>query len=168
MKRSAIAAMILGLLTGCATPPPPAPPQPASAPAPAAPLAAPIPAAIPTTPPELGPAPSLTLPTPVRRTLANGLEVVYVRHGTLPMVHATLLTRGGTSTDPANLPGVASFTADLLDEGAAGMNALELASALDLIGAQLGTGAGWDAASGPAVIACEASSIPAAPATTRT
>jgi predicted Zn-dependent peptidase len=83
----------------------------------------------------------------VRRTLANGLEVVYVRHGTLPMVHATLLTRGGTSTDPANLPGVASFTADLLDEGAAGMNALELASALDLIGAQLGTGAGWDAAS---------------------
>ena len=83
----------------------------------------------------------------MRRTLANGLEVVYVRHGTLPMVHATLLTRGGTSADPANLPGVASFTADLLDEGAAGMNALELASALDLIGAQLGTGAGWDAAS---------------------
>jgi predicted Zn-dependent peptidase len=95
----------------------------------------------------LGPAPTLTLPAPVRRTLANGLEVVYVRHGTLPLVHATLLTRGGTGADPANLPGLASFTADLLDEGAAGKSALELASALDLLGAQLSTGAGWDAAS---------------------
>jgi predicted Zn-dependent peptidase len=83
----------------------------------------------------------------VRRTLPNGLEVVYVRHGTLPLVHATLLARGGTSADPASLAGLAGFTADMLDEGAAGMNALQLASALDLLGAQLGTGAGWDAAS---------------------
>jgi predicted Zn-dependent peptidase len=143
MKRS-VFAVILAALSACAAPPPPPPPPaPVPAPAPAAP-AAPLP--IPTSAPELGPAPTLTLPTPVRRTLANGLEVVYVPHGTLPLVHATLLIPGGASADPANTPGLADFTADLLDEGAAGMNALQLASAIDLLGAQLGTGAGWDAA----------------------
>ncbi|HEV2130629.1 MAG TPA: hypothetical protein VGR27_05980, partial [Longimicrobiaceae bacterium] len=89
------------------------------------------PAAFPTTPPALGPAPSVALPTPVSRSLGNGLRVIYVRHGELPIAHATLVTRGGMGDDPANLPGLASFTADMLDEGAGGRNALELAAALD-------------------------------------
>src|SRR5690606_36358341 len=93
-----------------------------------------------------GPAPSLRLPTPVRRALANGLEVVYVRHGTLPVVHATLLVPGGSAVDPASSPGLAAFTAEMLDEGAGGRSALELASALELLGASLSTTAGWDAA----------------------
>lgn len=130
----ALAALGLG---ACA--PAPAPlPQPAPAPAPAA--------AFPTTPPALGPAPSLTLPAPVRRTLPNGLEVLYIRHGSVPMVQATLVTRGGITDDPARLPGLASFTAEMLDEGAGGRGALELAGELELLGANLSTGAGWDGA----------------------
>jgi predicted Zn-dependent peptidase len=115
--------------------------------APAAPQAAARPPAdFPTTPPALGPAPAVTLPAPVSRSLPNGLTVIYVRHGELPIVHATLVTRGGMGDDPANLPGLASFTAEMLDEGAGGRNALELAAALDALGASLSTGAAWDAA----------------------
>ncbi|MBA2572901.1 MAG: insulinase family protein, partial [Gemmatimonadetes bacterium] len=112
------------------------------------PAAAPAPAAqphFPTTAPALGPAPVIQVPDPVRRTLPNGLTVLYVTQRELPVVSATLVTRGGTSDDPANRPGLASFTSNMLDEGAGGKSALELANALDLLGASLSTGAGWDA-----------------------
>lgn len=125
------------LLAGCA--------------APAARVEAPAPAqgateAYPTTPPVPGPAPAVQVPQPVRRTLPNGLTVLYVSRPELPAVQATLVTRGGLMDDPATLPGLASFTATMLDEGAGGRSALELADALDLLGASLSTGAGWDAA----------------------
>lgn len=130
-------AMCLAMLSaGCAAP----------APEPAAPAPEPAASAFPTTPPRPGPAPSVTLPTPVSRTLPNGLEVIYVRHGALPVAHATLLTRGGTSDEPADLTGLAAFTAGMLDEGAGGRDALELSAAVSQLGARLSTGAGWDAA----------------------
>jgi predicted Zn-dependent peptidase len=139
----------LAALTACA---PAAPPAPApAAPPPAAPPfdpTAPTAAAteFPRTPPEPGPAPTLSLPTPERRTLSNGLDVLYVRHGSLPLVHATLLTRGGSAGDPAAAPGLAGFVASMLDEGAGGRDALQLSAALDLLGAELSTAAGTDAA----------------------
>ncbi|HEX9938318.1 MAG TPA: pitrilysin family protein [Longimicrobium sp.] len=100
----------------------------------------------PTTPPQLGPAPAVNPPVPVQRTLANGMKVLYVRQPELPVVSASLVIRGAGSTqDPAQLPGLASFTAGMLDEGAAGKNALQIADQLDLLGANLGTSAAWDA-----------------------
>lgn len=142
MTRTSYAvALLLALGLACA---PAAPPAPApSAPPPAAPPTA---ASFPTTPPEPGPAPTLSLPTPERRNLGNGLEVMYVRHGGLPLVHATLVVPGGTTADPAEIPGLASFVSEMLDEGAGGRDALELSAALELLGAQLQTGAGTDAA----------------------
>ncbi|MFL5386753.1 MAG: M16 family metallopeptidase [Longimicrobiaceae bacterium] len=101
----------------------------------------------PTTPPTLGAAPTVTPPVPVQRQLANGMKVLYVRQPELPVVSAALVVRGaGTTQDPSALPGLASFTASMLDEGAAGKNALQIADALDLLGASLSTGANWDAA----------------------
>ena len=101
----------------------------------------------PTTPPALGPEAAVTPPVPVQRTLANGMKVMYVRQPELPVVSAALVIRGaGTTEDPASLPGLASFTASMLDEGAAGKSALQIADALDLLGASLNPGAGWDAA----------------------
>jgi zinc protease len=99
-----------------------------------------------TSAPALGPAPTLRLPTPVRRSLANGMTVIYVPKRDLPVVQATLLSRGGLSDDPAQLPGLAAFAAAMLDEGAGGRSALELAEAVEQLGATLSTGAGWDAA----------------------
>lgn len=100
----------------------------------------------PLTPPQPGPAPTLTLPAPERRALENGLEVIYVREADLPLVHATLMIPAGSTAEPGDIPGLANFTADMLDEGAGGRDALELAAALDLIGARLTTSAGIDAA----------------------
>jgi zinc protease len=75
------------------------------------------------------------------------MKVLYVRQPELPVVSAALVVRGaGTTGDPAALPGLASFTASMLDEGAAGKSALQIADALDLLGASLQPGASWDAA----------------------
>ncbi|MBW3569650.1 MAG: insulinase family protein [Gemmatimonadetes bacterium] len=101
----------------------------------------------PTTPPRPTGAPRIDLPDPVRMRLPNGLTVMYVRQAELPVVSAVLVTRGaGSSDEPAEAPGLASFTANMLDEGAGGRDALELADALDLLGASLSTGSGADAA----------------------
>jgi zinc protease len=112
------------------------------APAPASPSRA----EFPTTPPEPGPPAALTLPAAVQRTLPNGLTVIYVARRDLPLVSATLVSRGGRADDLPARPGLASFTAEMLDEGAGGRSALELAEAIESLGASLGTGAGWDAA----------------------
>lgn len=101
----------------------------------------------PTTPPRPQGAPRVDLPEPQRMRLPNGLTVMYVRQAELPVVSAVLVTRGaGSADEPAEIPGLASFTANMLDEGAAGMDALQLADALDLLGASLSTGSGTDAA----------------------
>lgn len=113
-------------------------------------LVAALPAAaqtpFPTTPPRPGPVAALTPPTPVVRKLANGLTVMYVRRTEVPAVNATLVVRGaGNTDDPADLPGLASFTAAMLDEGAAGRDALQLADALEMLGASLSASSAWDA-----------------------
>jgi zinc protease len=101
----------------------------------------------PTTPPRPTGAPGVDLPDPVRMRLPNGLTVMYVRQPELPVVSAVMVTRGaGSAEEPAEAPGLASFTANMLDEGAGGRDALALADALELLGAQLGTGSGTDAA----------------------
>ena len=53
--------------------------------------------------------------------------------------------RVGAMADPAGREGLARMTADMLDEGAGGKDALALADAVDFLGAQLETSAGWDA-----------------------
>ena len=128
------------LLAGCAPAAPVAAP-PAEAPAPAA-----TASGYPTTAPAPGPAPTVRVPAPERRTLANGLTVLYVSRPEVPAVQAVLVTRGGQADDPADLPGLASFTASMLDEGAGGRSALQLSDALEQLGANLSASAGWDAA----------------------
>lgn len=101
----------------------------------------------PTTPPRPQGAPRVDLPEPQRMRLPNGMTVMYVRQAELPVVSAVLVTRGaGSGDEPAELPGLSSFTANMLDEGAGGLDALQLADALDLLGASLSTGSGTDAA----------------------
>ena len=91
-----------------------------------------------------GPAPALVLPPIVKRTLSNGLPVWILERHKVPLVHVTLLVKAGAAADPAGKAGLASVTADLLDEGAGGRSALDLADAVALLGATLGTAADWD------------------------
>ena len=86
--------------------------------------------------PAPAPEPTFRVPKARRARLANGMALVVIENHKLPLVAMTLVVPGaGSADDPAGKTGLASFTADLLDEGAGGMTALELADALDRLGA---------------------------------
>ncbi len=93
--------------------------------------------------PTLAQAPALTLPQVDTVRLANGVTVLVARNAEVPLVQARLVIDGGARMAGSN-PGLATFTADMLDEGAAGRDALQLAEAVAFLGASLGTGAGWE------------------------
>jgi zinc protease len=96
------------------------------------------------TPP--GPLPRALRPLPAARrfTLANGLTVFHVESRVLPVVAVELVVRSGSAADPEALPGLAGFTAAMLDEGTAQRDALGIARDLESIGAYLSTGASQD------------------------
>ncbi|HEY3815575.1 MAG TPA: pitrilysin family protein [Polyangiaceae bacterium] len=122
--------------------PPPKPPPPAAASA-AAPPAAP--------PPDvLGPRPEPGLPAaflppaPVVFTATNGMTVwLLERHGA-PVVACDITVPSGAASDPPGKGGVAYATAAMLDEGAGKRGAIDLARAIDDLGANLGTTANAD------------------------
>jgi predicted Zn-dependent peptidase len=60
-------------------------------------------------------------------------------------VSLQLQFRGGASAHPAAKAGLASLVADMIDEGTAKRSALEIADAVDLLGATLTSSAGYDA-----------------------
>ncbi len=93
-------------------------------------------------PPELGPPPSLSLPPIHRLQLANGSPLLLLEKHDVPLVQVNLVVRTGSAMDPGNAPGLASLTADLMDEGAGGRGALELADEIDFLGAELRIGVG--------------------------
>src|SRR6266545_861558 len=96
-------------------------------------------------PPAVGPAPSLKLPAIEKRTLSNGLQVWVMGVHKVPTVHLELAIRTGVAADPAGKFGLASLTADMLDEGAGSQNALEISDAIDFLGAALSTRGSVDA-----------------------
>ncbi len=88
-------------------------------------------------PPELGPPPALVLPAIQRTELANGAQLILLEKHNVPLVQVNLVVRTGYASDPANLIGLANMTADLMDEGAAGRDALQLADEIDFLGASI-------------------------------
>jgi zinc protease len=96
-----------------------------------------------TRPPALGATPALTVPTVHASRLANGPALQVVEHRELPLVQITLTLAGGGRLD-RDMPGLASFTANLLDEGAGRRDANALQSELAFLGASLSTSASWD------------------------
>ncbi len=94
--------------------------------------------------PQPGPARALELPPLQRFSLSNGLPVVLVERHDVPLVELRLLARGGYSADPAGREGLASLTMQLLDEGAGERDALQLAEALERLGANISSWASLD------------------------
>jgi predicted Zn-dependent peptidase len=98
-------------------------------------------------PPLPGAAPSLTLPQVEEHTLANGLTVWLVEAAEVPLVQLNLVIHAGSGDDPAGEFGLASLTAAMLDEGAGERSALEIADAVEFLGADLSTASSFDASS---------------------
>jgi predicted Zn-dependent peptidase len=95
-------------------------------------------------PPSLGPAPTLKLPEIQKRKLSNGLPVWIVEMHEVPVAQVNLVVESGTADDPAGKYGVASLTAAMLTEGAGSRTSLEIADAVDFLGADLGASSGFD------------------------
>ena len=97
-----------------------------------------------TKPPTLGPLKPLKVPVVQTQTLPNGLQLAVVEMHEVPIVDCMLMVRAGAAYDPQGSPGLASFVAGMLDEGAGKRSALEISEEADYLGAQFGTSAGMD------------------------
>lgn len=88
--------------------------------------------------------PELKFPALQRATLRNGSTVILAERHEIPVVQLSYEFHGGHSSDPEGGAGTADFALDLLDEGAAGIGALEFANRAEALGASLGAGAAQD------------------------
>jgi len=89
--------------------------------------------------------PDLKFPTLQRATLSNGTTLILAERHDIPVVQLNYQFDGGYSADAAaGKPGIANFTAGLLDEGAGDLDALGFASRREELGAQIGAGAALD------------------------
>ena len=95
--------------------------------------------------PPPGPSRPYHFPNVTRETLKNGLEILIAENHSAPLVAARALICSGADRDTADLAGLASMTAELLDEGAGDRDAIRIAEDLGLLGASLATGTDWDA-----------------------
>ena len=95
-------------------------------------------------PPKPGPSNPLHLPVPQEFKLSNGLTVLYSERPGLPLVAAALVLRSGSGANPADKPGLASFTARMLQQGTTTRNALQIADRAADLGSTLGSRASMD------------------------
>jgi zinc protease len=97
-----------------------------------------------TTAPAVGPLPPVLVPQARQFALSNGLTVVTIHRDVAPIVSMALMLRSGSAADQPELAGLASLTAEMLDEGAGPRDALAFADALEHLGADLWLGSGRD------------------------
>src|SRR5690606_1715406 len=88
-------------------------------------------------------APALTVPAVRSSRLGNGAALKVVEQRELPLVHITLQFAGGGRLDN-DTPGLASFVATMVREGAGSRDANALQSELAYLGASLSANAAWD------------------------
>ena len=96
-------------------------------------------------PPSAASPKAVKLPPVQKMALPNGMPVILVEAREVPTVELTLVVRAGASADPLNRSGLAAMAAEMLDEATGGRDALAIADALDLLGAELRTSCSWDA-----------------------
>ena len=96
--------------------------------------------------PIAGAAKAVSVPVPQSFELPNGLTVIALPQTEgVPVVSANLVLRSGSDANPLEKPGLASFTAALLDQGTTTRNATQLAEEVAQLGASLNTGTSRDA-----------------------
>lgn len=96
--------------------------------------------------PGRGPLRPFHFPGVHRRTLPNGLAILVAELRNFPVVTVDLvLNAGGLAEDPARA-GLAAMASGLLESGAGGMDAAEIAERVDGLGLSLDSGVSWDTA----------------------
>lgn len=87
------------------------------------------------------------LPKPTIMKLKNGLTLVLLEDHKLPTVDFSMSIRPGQLADPADLPGLASFTAGMLREGTERCTSAQIAAEVDTLGASLNAGSAFGSSS---------------------
>ncbi|MHA7821110.1 MAG: M16 family metallopeptidase [Erythrobacter sp.] len=95
-------------------------------------------------PPGPGESPEVASPEIVEATLSNGIKVVAVQTGEVPIATITMLVPGGSKTDPREKAGIADLAASLADKGINGMDESAIAARFESLGASFGGGSGSD------------------------
>jgi len=98
-------------------------------------------------PPKPGPTHALSLPVPDIFKLSDGLTVYYHYRAGLPVVAAHLVFNTGSGANPIDKPGLASFTANMLQQGTETRNAIQIADEAALLGTALSSSASMDSSS---------------------
>ena len=88
--------------------------------------------------------PEAPFPAMSQATLSNGMRLIVAERHAVPVVQFSLQLNAGYSADQFAAPGVASMAMEMLDEGTASMDALEISDALARLGADLSSGANLD------------------------
>ncbi len=88
--------------------------------------------------------PSFSPPVIQQATLSNGMKLLLVEKHQLPLVQVNYILKSGWASDPADKPGSARLTAELLDEGTKTRSALQISEQAKAMGASLGTSSSFD------------------------
>lgn len=86
----------------------------------------------------------LNIPEPFETALPNGLQLVFVEDRRLPLVSFRLAFRSGDANDPQPLPGLSDMMSHLMTEGTATRTSLQIAEAVERLGATLTIGSSSD------------------------
>src|SRR5437867_745986 len=95
--------------------------------------------------PQPGPPPALHVPAVQKRQLANRLPAWTVERHDVPVAQVNLVVFSGAGDDPPGKFGATSLMLAMLEEGAGSRSALQIADAIDYLGADLGSGVTFDA-----------------------
>jgi zinc protease len=102
-------------------------------------------------PPSPGAPHRADLPTPVEKTLANGMRVIAFPQRSapkayaVPLITAQLIVRGGAAAEGEANAGLAALTTSLITQGTQTKSAVDIAQAVDSLGARLDAASGYDA-----------------------
>ena len=97
-------------------------------------------------PPPPGAVRPFHFPAFVHAPLVPGVDLYAARVLRAPLVSIELILPRGGQADPPGARGLASLTADLLDEGTGRRSGPELAALVERLGGSLGSSADWDGA----------------------
>jgi zinc protease len=95
--------------------------------------------------PAVGPERPFAPAARAERTLSNGLQVITLRHATVPKVTAILGIKSGLAAEAADKAGLAQFAVDLAQEGTATKSSEQIKRDVFAMGASLTGAAGQDA-----------------------
>ncbi|MEA3540103.1 MAG: pitrilysin family protein [Pseudomonadota bacterium] len=89
-------------------------------------------------------APALEFPAVERAKLSNGIEVVFAKRDTVPVVNLSMVFDAGNAADARDKLGTQSLMLSLLDEGTTKRTAIQIAEEEERLGANIGASAGND------------------------